>query len=84
MKAICGKDRKKRGFSIVELMTVMSVIMILVALLVPALNQVKRFAKGVKQKSQFHSISVALDMFNAEQENYPPSFQVSTKMNKSR
>ncbi|MFC1676847.1 type II secretion system protein [Planctomycetota bacterium] len=75
MKVNCEKRTKKTGFTIVELLTVMSVIILLISLLVPALNEVKRFAKGVKQKAQFHSISVALDLFNAEQEGYPPSSQ---------
>ncbi len=73
MNVIYEKRTKKTGFTIVELLTVMGVIILLISLLVPALNQVKRFARGVKQKAQFHSISVALDLFNAEQESYPPS-----------
>jgi hypothetical protein len=43
------------------------------SLLVPALTMVKRFAKRVTQKNQFHGIQVALDLFNAEWEDYPPS-----------
>jgi type II secretory pathway pseudopilin PulG len=64
---------KKTGFTIVELLTVMSIIIILIGLLVPALNRVRRYATRVKQKAQFHSIAVALDLFNAEYEGYPPS-----------
>ena len=48
-------------------------IVILISLLVPALTQVKRYAKGVKQKAQFHSISVALDLYNAQFDSYPES-----------
>jgi len=40
---------------------------------VPALNRVKRFAKDVKQKAQFHSIDVALELFETEFDGYPNS-----------
>jgi type II secretory pathway pseudopilin PulG len=51
----------------------MSIIVILISLLAPALNRVRRYATDVKQKAQFHSIAVALDMFNADFDGYPDS-----------
>ena len=68
------KQLKKKGFSIVELLTVMSIIAILIGLLVPALNLVRRMAKDTKQKNQFHSIHIALEIYNGEQESYPDSY----------
>lgn len=67
------QTQNKKGFTIVELLTVMSVIIILIGLLVPALNQVKRYAKEVKQRAQFHSIDVAMELFETENDGYPPS-----------
>lgn len=66
---------KKRGFTIVELLVVMSIIIILIAMLVPSLNAVRRFAKKVTQKGQFHDISTALEAFSASrpEEGYPDS-----------
>jgi type II secretory pathway pseudopilin PulG len=64
---------KKAAFTIVELLTVMSIIVILIGLLVPSLNMVKRYAKGVRQKAQFHSIDSAMELFNSEWDGYPPS-----------
>jgi prepilin-type N-terminal cleavage/methylation domain-containing protein len=64
---------KTRGFTIVEMLTVMGIIAILIGLLVPALNQVKDFAKQVQQKAQFHSIDVALELFKTEFGTYPES-----------
>jgi type II secretory pathway pseudopilin PulG len=75
MKPIQDKSNRKPGFTIVELLTVMSIIIILIGLLVPSLNRVRRYATRVKQKAQFHSIAVALDLFNADNEGYPPSDQ---------
>lgn len=73
MKTIVKKDRDKAAFTIVELLTVMSIIIILISLLVPALNKVKSYAKEVRQKAQFHSINVAMELFLNEHDGYPPS-----------
>ena len=61
------------GFTIIELMTVMSVIIILIGLLVPGLNALKQYARKVTQKNQFYAIGVALETFNAEWDGYPES-----------
>ncbi len=73
MKPIAKQSNKKAGFTIVELLTVMSIIIILMGLLAPAMNRVRRFARKVAQKNQFHSIDVALEMFRAEFDDYPNS-----------
>ncbi len=73
MKTKKRQSGKKRGFTIIELLTVMSIIIILIGLLVPAISQVRRYAREVRQKAQFHSISIALDMFEAVYETYPDS-----------
>jgi type II secretory pathway pseudopilin PulG len=73
VKTIYDNSKEKSGFTIVELLTVMSIIILLISLLVPALNRVRRYAQSVKQRAQFHSIAVALDLFNAENEGYPDS-----------
>ena len=63
----------KRAFTIVELLTVMSIIVILIGLLVPALNKVRQYATDVKQKAQFHSMDAAMELFHNEFDAYPPS-----------
>ena len=65
---------KKTGFSIVELLTVMSIIMILLSIMIPSLNAVRRYAKEVKQKALFNDISKGLEMFRVDYEDYPDSF----------
>jgi len=73
MKSVAEKRIGRAGFTIVELLTVMSIIIILIGLLVPSLNTVKRYARKVRQKAQFHSIEVALDLWSTQFEGYPPS-----------
>ncbi|OHB58226.1 MAG: hypothetical protein A2Y12_02315 [Planctomycetes bacterium GWF2_42_9] len=66
-------NQSKKAFTIVELLTVMGVIAILIGLLVPALNIVRRIAKDTKQRAQFHSIEVALEIFKNDTGEYPES-----------
>jgi len=73
VKPIAKQSNKKAAFTIVELLTVMSIIIILMGLLAPAMNRARRFARKVSQKNQFHSIDVALEMFRAEFDGYPDS-----------
>lgn len=73
MKSIVKQTNKKAAFTIVELLTVMSIIVVLFSLLVPALNMVRRHSKRIKQKAQFHSIGVGLDLYKNEFDGYPES-----------
>ena len=81
MKPIGNQAQKRRAFTIVELLTVMSIIVILIGLLVPALNKVKRYATDVKQKAQLHSMDAAIELFNSEFDGYPPSGAVDPASN---
>jgi type II secretory pathway pseudopilin PulG len=65
--------RTKTAFTIVELLTVITVIAILIGILVPSLQAVRETAKKVKQKSQLHAIDVALDLYRNDTGDYPPS-----------
>ncbi|MBN1787942.1 MAG: type II secretion system protein [Sedimentisphaerales bacterium] len=65
--------KKRFGFTITELLTVMSIIALLLGILTPALNMVRRIAKDTRQRAQFHSISVALEAYAGDFEQYPDS-----------
>ena len=70
MKTRAGR---RKGFSIVELLTVMSIIVLLMSILLPAFNKMKRYAKNVKQMTQFKSIDGAMELYNAKWDGYPES-----------
>ncbi len=73
MNPIINKSKSKGAFTIVELLTVMSIIVILIGLLLPSLNKVRRYARMVRQKAQFHSIEAAMELFLNENDDYPTS-----------
>jgi len=73
MKSIIKQSNRKAAFTIIELLTVMSIIVVLIGVLVPALSNVRKYAKKVKQLAQFHSIEAAVELFNNEMDGYPPS-----------
>jgi type II secretory pathway pseudopilin PulG len=73
MKSIIKQSNKKAAFTIVELLVVMSIIMILMGILLPAFNRAKRYARKVRQTAQFKSIDVGLELYRSEFESYPPS-----------
>jgi len=75
VKPVLKKLKRNCGFTIIELITVMSVILILMSLLLPALNQMRRYAYEVKEKNQLRGIDVALEFFSADWERYPDSGQ---------
>jgi prepilin-type N-terminal cleavage/methylation domain-containing protein len=71
------ETKRKQGFTIVELLTVMAIIAILMGLLLPAMNAVRKLAKDTSQRAQFKSIEAALEAYNNENGSYPDS-SVST------
>jgi len=61
------------GFTIVELLTVISVIIILIAMIVPGINYTKKIARELKIKAQIKGLSEGIEAFYGDYEFYPPS-----------
>jgi type II secretory pathway pseudopilin PulG len=72
LKGIAVK-RKKSSFTLVELLTVVVIIAIVVAMLVPALTVVRKMAKEAQQRAQLTTIEMALTAFKQDYGDYPPS-----------
>ena len=64
----------KYGFSLVELLVVISVIAILSSILVPTLSKVKRQARSIHSKNNMHQIVQAVSVFASDnRDRYPAS-----------
>jgi prepilin-type N-terminal cleavage/methylation domain-containing protein len=67
------------GFTLIELLTVIAVISLLIAILIPSLSKARDAAKNVKTKGTMKSLGDGLEMFKSENEeechgnNYPSS-----------
>ncbi len=73
--------RVRQAFSLVELLTVIFIISLLIAILIPSLNSARNAAKKVTTAKELDSIKVGLEMFKNENgpdfpqtNGYPPSF----------
>ena len=77
------QTHQARAFTIIELLTVMSIIVVLIGMLVPALSQVRKYAMGVQQAAQLKAISAGLEMFKNDYDNeYPDSGALDTSQNR--
>jgi type II secretory pathway pseudopilin PulG len=64
---------QKTGFTIIELLTIMSIIMIIISVLLPALNMIRWYAKYATQKNQFRNIDTGLQAYEIDFGEYPDS-----------
>lgn len=61
----------KKNFTIIELLVVISVIAILMGILLPAVNSVRKHAKITQAKSEMSAIKTAIKNFEAQYGFYP-------------
>ena len=73
MKRLTNSSRRsRRGFSLIELMTVMAVIGLLAALGIPRYREMKRRAFSANIASDFNTVRVAAYNYFADNSTYPP------------
>ena len=65
--------RLNRAFTLIELLVVISVIALLIALLLPALNQAREHSKKAMCLGNLHQISLALVSYDMDNDSFPSS-----------
>lgn len=76
------RDRRKTGFTIVELLVVIAVISLLIALLLPATQNARGAARRTECANKLRQLGLALHNFHSTHQTFPPgksSFQSDPK-----
>ena len=68
--------RTNKGFTLTELLTVVGIVAVLIALLLPALNKVRDMGFNMRQKGQITAIEIALEAYRTDFGYYPSSSNV--------
>ena len=65
--------RRQRGFTIIELLVVVSVIAVLAALLLPAVQQVRETSRRTTCRNNLHQVGIALHAYHNQFSVFPPA-----------
>jgi prepilin-type N-terminal cleavage/methylation domain-containing protein len=63
----------RRAFTLIEVLTVVTIIAVLLGILLPSVAMVRAKAKETAEKAQLNAISMALEAFKQDYGDYPPS-----------
>lgn len=63
----------RKAFTIVELLTSVTIIALLLGILLPSISMIRTKAKETAQRAQFATIDMAIEAFKQDYGDYPPS-----------
>ena len=74
---------KEKGFTIVELMIVLTIIAVLAAVAVPNFLKAREKARNESAKETLKTIKTALEMYSSEHETYPKKITSAEELKKA-
>jgi prepilin-type N-terminal cleavage/methylation domain-containing protein/prepilin-type processing-associated H-X9-DG protein len=72
MRGAGVQNWRRKGFTLVELLVVISIISLLLGILMPSLNKVRQIARKTTCKAQLHDIALAIRMYLDDNSNRMP------------
>jgi len=74
-----SKIRTQKGFTLIEVLVVLGIIGLLIAFLVPNLLGAQDRAKEAAVKAVMHSVQLAVEAYNMENDSYPVAHNITLK-----
>jgi prepilin-type N-terminal cleavage/methylation domain-containing protein len=73
------RQQRRRGFTLIELLVVIAIIAILVALLLPAVQQVREAARKSQCQDHLHNLVIAIHNYESSYKTIPPGHGMSLR-----